>query len=679
MFDFDGPSFEVDFSLADKPKVTNSSEITNAVPTEEQMLIQALAAARDENAKRKDSIEAQLKEIKFCEAEIERIKTEASRQIQKLHERKQELEEAVWEIKREIRAGDREIANIENELRLLQEKIARSSAFQLKAKAFDELTAGMSWFTRAKSHQFEGAKILAVNQRCILGDKMGLGKTLTSIMAADMLQSNRLLIIAPSDVVKNFERELNNWAPHRMAIPMYKMTKANRDALLFLLKTTDTPVTLLINYEVWRDDKSIIEQLVGLRFDTVILDEAHAIKNTGTSAYTGVRQIVMASNCCPVCSSGVDWENVNDSKYARIERCRKCDWTSASKEYKWEAEDRRSVKNIFPMSGTPILNRPQELFPLLHLILPMVFHNERVFLDLYCTQDPNTRYWKFAPGGMDRMKHMLQGRYLARDRDSAGVVLPPQSVVVHDMVMDTEAYPLQWKYMQQLSRHSQIILESGNKLDALATIALITRKRQMNIWPAGITLKDKEGFVLFSVGDEVRESIKIDKTIELIEGFGNERTVVFSQFKQPLHEIKSRLDQLGITSVVFDGDTKEALREQIKVDVDRTFTKPGEHKWQVVLCNYKTGGVGLNFTGMTQVICTDEEWNGGKADQAFARVDRIGQTEATTVHILRLVGTIDTWLAKLVEFKRDVVAGFDTVGKDLSQELLEAMKNGEVM
>ncbi len=233
--------------------------------------------------------------------------------------------------------------------------------------------------------------------------------------------------------------------------------------------------------------------------------------------------------------------------------------------------------------------------------------------------------------------------------------------------------------MCQLSKHSQIILESGKKLDALATITLILRKRQMNVWPGGIKLKDAEGFEIFSVGDEVKESIKVDKAMDLILEGGDTRTVLFSQFKPPLREIAKRLGEAGISCAIMDGETPEELREEIKKDIDRSATPPEHAKYQVVLCNYKTGGVGLNMTGMTQTIILDEEWGPGKRDQAYGRTDRIGQTEETIVHVLRVIGTVDTWLSNLIDFKEDIVNGFDTAGKDLSNDLLEAMRKGEIM
>jgi SNF2 family DNA or RNA helicase len=78
------------------------------------------------------------------------------------------------------------------------------------------------------------------------------------------------------------------------------------------------------------------------------------------------------------------------------------------------------------------------------------------------------------------------------------------------------------------------------------------------------------------------------------------------------------------------------------------------------------------------MIMLDEEWNAGKRDQAYARIDRMGQTEETCVHVLRLEKTIDTWMADLIASKEDMVAGFEN-NVDLANSLLNSMRNGDVL
>ena len=137
------------------------------------------------------------------------------------------------------------------------------------------------------------------------------------------------------------------------------------------------------------------------------------------------------------------------------------------------------------------------------------------------------------------------------------------------------------------------------------------------------------------------------------------RCVVFSQFKAPLRELHRRCGEAGISSVVLDGDTPEALRDEIIRDFDRRHTENNSARWQVVLANYRVGGVGVTLTGATEMIMLDSEWSGGREEQATDRVHRIGQTEEVTIHKIIMEKTIDDWLEGLVSQKKAMTEGFN--------------------
>jgi SNF2 family DNA or RNA helicase len=138
-----------------------------------------------------------------------------------------------------------------------------------------------------------------------------------------------------------------------------------------------------------------------------------------------------------------------------------------------------------------------------------------------------------------------------------------------------------------------------------------------------------------------------------------------------------RLKDKGIDVVRFNGETTDALRNEIKLDVDRSVTDPAKSKFQVVLAHYRTGGVGLNMTGITNLVVLDEAWNPASRDQAYGRVDRIGQTEETTVHVIRIKKSIDTWLSQLIEDKEALVAGFEKE-MNLAAAMLDALIAGDM-
>ena len=359
-----------------------------------------------------------------------------------------------------------------------------------------------------------------------------------------------------------------------------------------------------------------------------------------------------------------------------------------------------SIRNILPMTGTPILNKPQDLFAQLNLIDPVNYRSERQFLDAYCQQDWYSKKWYFRPGGLKRLTGDLASKFVMRDRNSAGIEIPPQEIQYYNLTLNSEEYPEQFNVLQGLNKHAMLLLDSEKALPILYVIALITRKRQAITWPQGIELKDQDGDVIYKV--DAHESIKVDKVIQYTNGerdeytglipeligikdedtgmFDGERVVLFSQFKAPLKEIERRCKEAGIPVVRYDGDTPDHIAQEVQIDLDAKYcNQPGyQKKFQVVLCNYKVGGVGLNFTGASQMIVLDEEWSPGKADQAYGRIDRMGQTKETTVHVLRVNNSIDTWMASLIEMKAQMVEGFESE-IDMQQMLRDAIEGGEML
>jgi hypothetical protein len=118
------------------------------------------------------------------------------------------------------------------------------------------------------------------------------------------------------------------------------------------------------------------------------------------------------------------------------------------------------------------------------------------------------------------------------------------------------------------------------------------------------------------------------------------------------------------------------VQDEIREDFDlRHRPNREDAKWDVVLCNYRVGGVGLNLTAATQMMILDEEWNPGKRDQAYDRIHRMGQDKPVTIHVIRNGKTIDDWLADIMAAKEDLVDGFNNtmIDKDEFKQFLEGM------
>jgi SNF2 family DNA or RNA helicase len=574
---------------------------------------------------------------------------------------------------------------------LEQAEQVRADTSELEEK-YRKLAVGKPWYDGGGDvgailpFQWRGALFGAGAKRWVLGDGMGLGKTRQSIGWLDLVQGRKVLIVCQADICDQFAGELMTLAPHRTVFNLYKKTPKTRHAQMDkILESNEACV--VVNFEIWRKDKDLLAKLMAWQIDTLIVDEAHNLKNTGTSNFKNIEMLVKVDNVCPKCKGPIKGLYDKDKK---LKPCPACGWrkgelTPVRYAYKldeWLAS--KSMKNVCFTTGTPILNSPLDIYALLHLCDPMLFARKTQFLETFCITNHHSGKVEFRDGQLDNLRPLIAGRFIARTREDAGIVLPTQRKHIVRVDLDEHKYTKQYKIVRQLSERAQIMLDSGESMTIMHLIALITRKRQANVWPAGIELKDNEGNVVFSVGQEVRESCKLDVVVDQILQIHAEgrRQVVFSQFTTALQGLFEMLEEAGLSVALLTGATPRNLRDEIKNNF--YLAKGEEPKWDIVLCNYKTGGTGLNLTSATATHIIDEEWNPGKRDQAYARTDRIGQELENDVYIYRIPASIDTWMSNTIHRKEQMVSAFnDTMGEEgaemTAESLSEAMRSGEIL
>ena len=163
----------------------------------------------------------------------------------------------------------------------------------------------------------------------ILADDMGLGKTLQSI--AYLLSEKKdnsdatALVVAPASLIYNWKKEFEKFAPE-LKIEVNTGTPSERKELLSQGLQPDVWIT---SYPTLRQD---IDHYETIQFDSIILDEAQAIKNPATKTSQAVRML--------------------------------------------------RAKKRFALSGTPIENSLDELWALFHSIMPGFFPDQATFRNL---------------------------------------------------------------------------------------------------------------------------------------------------------------------------------------------------------------------------------------------------------------------------------------------------------
>lgn len=118
--------------------------------------------------------------------------------------------------------------------------------------------------------QYAGAEYILARNHGLLGDAPGLGKTLQAIMVSNAIEAKHTLVICPASLRLNWEREIWRWST-QTNVSTYPIMKAKDGVSL-------EAEWVITSYDMLRN-KNIHAALMDQRWDHVILDEAHAIKD----------------------------------------------------------------------------------------------------------------------------------------------------------------------------------------------------------------------------------------------------------------------------------------------------------------------------------------------------------------------------------------------------------------
>ena len=281
------------------------------------------------------------------------------------------------------------------------------------------------------------------------------------------------------------------------------------------------------------------------------------------------------------------------------------------------------VPHTFALSGTPIENHVEELWSIFQIVLPGLFPGKKEFKQL----SPETISQYVKPFIMRRKKsEVLQE-------------LPDLIEMTYKNELADDQKTI---YLAQLKQMQDRILSSSEEelnRSKMEILSGLMRLRQICDTPS-LFLEDYTG-----------ESGKLDSLRELLEQIkdGNQRVLIFSQFRGMLDIIEKELDALKMTSFKITGSTPANERQ----DMTNAFNSG---QGDAFLISLKAGGVGLNLTGADTVILVDLWWNPAVEDQAIGRAHRMGQDKNVEVYRMITRGTIEEKIQELQTSKRHLVS-----------------------
>ncbi len=167
------------------------------------------------------------------------------------------------------------------------------------------------------------------------------GKTIQAIAYLALHPALRpVLVVVPAVVAPNWQREFETWLP---ATTVYRVKKT-KDPI-----PTNAEI-VIVTYDMARRR---VDELAGRKFQAVISDESHYLKNNKAARTKAVLTI-----------------------------CKKT-----------------KAKSVLCLSGTPLINRPVEFYTTLNLLRPTDYRNWKRFTERYCAGHYESVYVK---GGMRR-------------------------------------------------------------------------------------------------------------------------------------------------------------------------------------------------------------------------------------------------------------------------------------
>jgi SNF2 family DNA or RNA helicase len=413
--------------------------------------------------------------------------------------------------------------------------------------------------------QIAGIEFLASRPAALLADEMGLGK---SIEVAGLLNflgpaAGRVLIIAPASMKAIWAQELYQW----LVDPTVSVAVVNGPT-----RPAELPAhgVWIINYELLVKFERILHSVV---WDIICLDEAHYIKSRAS------------------------------------QRTRAC--------FKLSAHAKRKIL----LSGTPLTNRPAELWPLLHFLSPAEWPSFYRFAHRYCAPFRSEWGWDFSGAShLDELNRRLRsGLMLRRLKKDVLPQLPPltRSLVPLDVGLGD---------LESLTRAAG--------LDPL--------KMPFEVDPLSIPF-DCVAKIRHELG-RLKAGPALQFIREQAQDYG-EKFVVFAHHLAVLRELAEGLEG----SVLMTGETSQVERtaviEKFQTDSETRF----------FVGSIRAAGIGLTLTAATRVIFVEGDWVPAIMRQAEDRLGRIGQRNAVLSQWLVVPDSIDVNIMRSVVSKIEVI------------------------
>lgn len=286
-----------------------------------------------------------------------------------------------------------------------------------------------------------------------------------------------------------------------------------------------------------------------------------------------------------------------------------------------------------PMTGTPIVNKPTDVYVPLKLVDGHHFTSFYKWQQNFCVFGGFGDHEVLTYKNIPELKEWLHGKMLRRLKKD--VLDLPEKLHTIEYVDNTP-------YQMQLYRTIVVdMLAHSEEIKASSNPAVkFLRLRQVNGCPELVDTELKVN------NDYLAKNAKLQRLLELVVSIveNGEKVVIFSNWVETLRTIYRFLAS-RYKVCVFTGTMKQQDREAHK---QKFINDPN---YMILMGTTEALGVSHTLTVAHNVIFYDEPWNYAKFEQAEDRCHRAGTTSTVNVYSLITRDTVDDKVHNMIMTK----------------------------
>jgi SNF2 family DNA or RNA helicase len=480
-------------------------------------------------------------------------------------------------------------------------------------------------------HQLSAAHraVTGTGRGTLFADEVGLGKTIEvgMVLKEMALRKTRdsFLVLTPAQLAPQWQTELREKFDLDF-VSNYDDRFSGFEAHDRIVASVDTAKT-----------PSNFEDVVGRRWDVLVLDEAHYVRNDDTRRY--------------------------------------------------DLLDAVEYQEAFFATATPIQNDVSDLYNLVDLVRPGLLGTRQEFEQKFVADSDNAQLQN-----ADELQRLLDRVMIRNRREETEISFTNREV--HTDTFDPSRSERQLyravteyvrgNYSQRDAKHLVLLLLQKEVVSSPDAVLGTVRKWLRGDGSADIGQEERSELeAIRDTAENIGETSKQRRLKNVVEQLDDEmetpRAVVFTQFRPTQDAIADAVGRLDQPVHVVNGD----LSSQGKETVVDEFEADGG-----VLVATDSISEGRNVQFCNVLVNYDLPWNPMKVEQRIGRVDRIGQDRDVHVFNLALSGTVEEHVLEKLYGKIDlftqsigglcdILSKMEQSGADFEREVFERLRNAD--